>query len=143
MSDGAERFRRRAAGTAEQAADAIGCEVDQIVKSLVLMADDTPVVALVSGVNRVDLARLASAVGAEQARMATPDEVRDATGFAVGGTPPFGHEQPLRTVVDPALLDHDRVWAAAGAPDATFPIGPDALVRLSGATVQELDGPGG
>ena len=118
--------------TAVDAAAAVGCDVDQIVKSLVLMAGDQPSLVLCSGANRVDLSK----VGAEcdgEVRMATADEVRAATGFASGGAPPFGHPAPLPTLVDPHLLTFDEVWAAAGRPDSVFPLTPEALVAGSGA----------
>ena len=127
--------------TAEDAARAIGCEVGQIVKSLVFVADDQPVVALVSGADRVDTDRLAAALGASGTRRASGDEARAATGFAIGGVPPFGHATPLTVLIDPGLLAHDTVWAAAGLPDAVFPIAPDALVAASGARVAELASP--
>jgi Cys-tRNA(Pro) deacylase len=121
--------------TAVDAANAIGCEVGQIVKSLVFMADEEPVLALTSGANRVDEGKLAAAAGAGSARRATPEEARAATGFAVGGTPPFGSPEPVRTFVDEALLAFEEVWAAAGTPDSVFPLSPDDLVRLSEGTV--------
>jgi prolyl-tRNA editing enzyme YbaK/EbsC (Cys-tRNA(Pro) deacylase) len=124
--------------TAADAARAIGCEVAQIVKSLVFIADDRPVVALVSGADRVDTERLGRAVGASATRRATGDEARSATGFAIGGVPPFGHAEPLIVLLDPGLLAHEVVWAAAGLPDAVFAIRPDDLVRVSGARVADL-----
>ena len=124
--------------TADDAARAIGCTVAQIVKSLVFMADNRPILALVSGADRVDVGRLAGATGAAETRRATGDEARSATGFSIGGVPPFGHGAPLTVLVDPGLLGHDVVWAAAGLPDAVFPIRPDDLVRVSGASVAEL-----
>ena len=133
-------IRRFAEGTrtAEDAARAIGCDVGQIVKSLVFVADGQPVVALVSGSDRVDTDRLASATGASGARRASGDEARAATGSAIGGVPPFGHATPLTVLVDRGLLAHETVWAAAGLPDAVFPIAPDALVAASGGRVVEL-----
>ena len=124
--------------TAVDAARAVGCDVAQIVKSLVFMAGERPVLALVSGVNRVDLGKLARALGAETARRANGDEARDATGYAIGGVPPFGHARPVTVLVDRDLLAHDRLWAAAGMPDAVFPIAPDDLVRVSEGTVADL-----
>ena len=122
--------------TAADAAHAIGCDVAQIVKSLVFVADGRAVLALTSGANRVDAARLASLAGAETARRATPEEARAATGFAVGGTPPFNNEpRRLPTFIDPTLLGFDVVWAAAGTPDAVFPITPEELVRVTRGTV--------
>jgi prolyl-tRNA editing enzyme YbaK/EbsC (Cys-tRNA(Pro) deacylase) len=124
--------------TAADAARAVGCEVAQIVKSLVFMADDSPVLALVSGANRVDLVRLAKIVGAGAARRADGDEARAATGFAIGGVPPFGHPVLVTVLVDQDLLSHERLWAAAGLPDAVFPIRPADLVRASGGSVVHL-----
>jgi prolyl-tRNA editing enzyme YbaK/EbsC (Cys-tRNA(Pro) deacylase) len=122
--------------TAEDAAAAVGCDVGQIVKSLVFVADGEPVVALTSGANRVDTARLAEALAVEGVRKADADEVRDATGYAIGGTPPFGY--PLRVLMDADLLAHNEVWAAAGTPDTTFPIDPETLRDAAQATVAEF-----
>jgi prolyl-tRNA editing enzyme YbaK/EbsC (Cys-tRNA(Pro) deacylase) len=153
MSGGLERFTEaaRALGlqpevrrfpegtkTAVDAANAIGCDVGQIVKSLVFMAGEEPVLALTSGANRVDEGKLAAAAGAGSARRATPEEARTATGFAVGGTPPFGHVGSVTTFCDRGLMSYERVWAAAGTPDSVFPIGPEELVRLGGAVVIDL-----
>ena len=124
--------------TATDAARAVGCEVAEIVKSLVFVADDAPVVALVSGTHRVDLARLAVAVGAAEVRKANGDETREATGFPIGGVPPFGHSGAVTVVVDRDLLGHDRLWAAAGMPDAVFAIAPDELLRISGGRPASL-----
>ena len=119
--------------TALDAAQAIGCDVAQIVKSLVFMADGHPVIAFTSGANRVDPSKLAEVAGASETRRATPEEARAATGFAVGGTPPFGHPAPVPSYVDPALLAFQEVWAAAGTPDSVFPLPPGELVRATGA----------
>ena len=124
--------------TAADAALAVGCDVGQIVKSLVFVADGRPVVALVSGAHRVDLGRLAESIGAAEARRADGDEARAATGFAIGGVPPFGHSGEVTVLVDRALLAHERVWAAAGLPDAVFAIAPDELVRASEGTVADI-----
>ena len=127
--------------TAADAARAVGCEVAQIVKSLVFIVDDRPVVALVSGANRVDLDKLASAVGGTSARRADGDEARAATGFAIGGVPPFGHATGTTILVDGDLESHEVVWAAAGLPDAVFALPPAELVRASGGTVVDLAEP--
>jgi prolyl-tRNA editing enzyme YbaK/EbsC (Cys-tRNA(Pro) deacylase) len=124
--------------TAEDAARAIGCDVAQIVKSLVFVVAEAPVLALTSGRNRVDPAKLAALCGGGAARRANPEEVRQATGFAIGGTPPFGHPRPLRAYVDQDLVGLDEVWAAAGTPDAVFPLTPSELVRLAAATPADL-----
>jgi prolyl-tRNA editing enzyme YbaK/EbsC (Cys-tRNA(Pro) deacylase) len=120
--------------TAEDAAQAIGCSVGQIVKSLVFVADGKPVLALTSGRNRVDERRLASVLGAGEVRRANADEAREATGFAVGGTPPFGHTSQLRAVMDEDLLEYEEVWAAVGTPDGVFPIAPQRLGVAAKAT---------
>jgi len=119
--------------TAEAAALAIGCDVAQIVKSLVFMADERPVLAFTSGANRVDPSKLARVAGASEARRASPEEARAATGFAVGGTPPFGHPDSLPAFIDPTLLAFQEVWAAAGTPDSVFPLTPSELQRAAGA----------
>ncbi|HSJ50397.1 MAG TPA: YbaK/EbsC family protein, partial [Actinomycetota bacterium] len=124
--------------TAQDAARAIGCEVAQIVKSLVFVADDRPVLALTSGANRVDLDRLAVLSGASSARRATPEEARAATGFAVGGTPPFGHRGRVRAFLDPDLLGYREIWAAAGTPDAVFRTTPEELRTAASAEVADF-----
>jgi len=124
--------------TAEDAARAVGCDVDQIVKSLVFMVDGDPVVALMAGSDRLDPLRLAAALGAEHVRRADGDEVRAATGFSIGGVPPFGHATPLRVLIDKHLLDHPLVWAAAGLPDAVFSIEPGELARVAEARTASL-----
>src|SRR5688572_12048459 len=123
--------------TAEDAARAVGCEVGQIVKSLVFVGADAAVVVLVSGVNRVDVAKLTDILGGG-VRRANADEARHATGFAIGGIPPFGHVRPLPVLVDRELLAHEALWAAAGRPDAVFSIRPEDLVRASGGRVADL-----
>ena len=124
--------------TAVEAAAAIVCEVDQIVKSLVFVAGEAPVIALVSGADRVDVDKLGDLVGADAVRRAAGDEARDATGFTIGGIPPFGHARPLTVLVDRGLMGHEVLWAAAGRPDAVFSIRPDDLVRASGGLVGDL-----
>lgn len=116
--------------TAEDAARAIGCEVGQIVKSLVFAAGERAILALTSGANRVDLAKLGDACGAE-VRRATPDQAREWTGYAIGGIPPVGHAKSLETYVDRALLDYETVWAAAGHPSCVFSISPGELLRAT------------
>jgi prolyl-tRNA editing enzyme YbaK/EbsC (Cys-tRNA(Pro) deacylase) len=127
--------------TAQDAARAIGCDVGQIVKSLVFIAGGRPVLALTSGANRVDTTRLAALVGASEARRASPEEAREATGFAVGGTPPFGHPERVRTFLDRDLLAFEEVWAAAGTPDSVFRTSPGELQRTARAEVADLKEP--
>jgi Cys-tRNA(Pro) deacylase len=134
------RVRRFPEGTktAADAARAIGCDVAQIVKTLVFMADGRPVIAFTSGANRVDPSKLAATAGASEARRASPEEARAATGFAVGGTPPFGHPASLPAYVDPTLLAFQEVWAAAGTPDSVFPLSPSELQRATGAETADF-----
>ncbi|MDP6162232.1 MAG: YbaK/EbsC family protein [Acidimicrobiales bacterium] len=121
--------------TAADAAAAVGCKIDQIVKSLVFMADVRPILILCSGARRVDEEKLAEYIGTE-IRIAGASEVRAATGYAIGGTPPLGHTVPLKTVVDPHLMEFEEIWAAAGTPDSVFPVQPKELVKAtSGAVV--------
>ncbi len=124
--------------TAQDAARAIGCEVGQIVKSLVFVAGGRPVLALTSGANLVDTAKLARLAGTSEARRASPEEVRRATGFAIGGTPPFGHPERLMAFLDRDLLGHEVLWAAAGTPDAVFRTTAAELVVASGASVADF-----
>ena len=119
--------------TAADAAAAVGCEVAAIVKSLVFMVDDEPVLALVPGDLRLDEGRLAEAAGGERTRRASLEEVRTATGFAAGGTPPFGHERPIQVFADRQLKRIEVLWAAGGTPSTVFPIRLEDLIRLSGA----------
>src|SRR3981081_4063799 len=123
--------------TASDAARAVGCEVGQIVKSLVFVAAGSPVVALVSGANRVDEKRLAAAAG-EPVQKADAETARSATGYSIGGVPPFGHATDVPVFMDRDLLGYEVVWAAAGRPDSVFEIAPDRLRELSGATVVDL-----
>lgn len=118
--------------TAAEAARAVGCQPSQIVKSLVFEVDGQPVLALVPGDRRLDPARLAQAAGGRKARRASLERVRESTGFAAGGTPPFGHPRPLRVFADQALRRHDRLWAAAGTPTTVFAISLADLDRIAG-----------
>jgi Cys-tRNA(Pro) deacylase len=123
--------------TAEDAARAVGCELDQIVKSLVFTVDGDPVLALVSGANRLNEAKLAAVAGGPIGR-ADADAVRRATGYPIGGVPPFAHDTRLQTYIDANLLRFDVVWASAGTPRTVFPIKPSDLVRLANAIETDL-----
>jgi prolyl-tRNA editing enzyme YbaK/EbsC (Cys-tRNA(Pro) deacylase) len=123
--------------TAADAAQAIGCEVGQIVKSLVFVAAGRPVVALMSGANRLDERRLAALAG-DPVTKADAEVARGATGYAIGGVPPFGHVSDVPVFMDRDLLQHEVVWAAAGRPDSVFAITPERLRELSNATVADL-----
>lgn len=124
--------------TAAAAADAVGCELGQIVKSLIFLGDGAPVLALTSGANRVDTQALAVALGVERVGPADADAAREATGYSIGGTPPFGHVQQLPTVIDRDLLQFDIVWAAGGTPETCFALTPDQLVMHSGGKVADF-----
>ncbi len=120
--------------TAEEAAAAAGCELGQIVKSLVFADAGGPVLVLCAGDRRVDTALVGEGV-----RRATPDEVRDATGYAIGGVPPLGHDRPVRTVVDGSLRRFQTVWCAAGTPRAVFEVETERLIAaIPGADVREV-----
>jgi len=126
--------------TAPDAANAIGCQLAQIVKSLLFVAGDQPVMALVSGANRLDERKLAALrrCSRKQIRRADADTARAAAGYAIGGVPPFGHSSPLPVYIDEDLTRFDVVWAAAGTPFAVFAITPADLVRASGGAVVDL-----
>ncbi|MCY3754060.1 MAG: YbaK/EbsC family protein [Alphaproteobacteria bacterium] len=123
--------------TAEEAAKAVGCAVGEIAKSLVFRAGDRAVVAVMSGDDRLDTARLSAAVGAEVGR-ADAGFVRAATGFVIGGVPPLGHAEPVALFMDRGLFRFVRVWAAAGSPFSVFAIEPARLRDASGARVADL-----
>jgi len=129
--------------TAEEAAAAIGCELGQIVKSLVFVAPGKDgaldgIVCLMSGPNRVDVARLALITGERDIRRASAREANELTGFVIGGIPPFGHARPLRVIMDPDLGPFQTVWAAAGIPTAVFGVAPAVLRTLANAHVAPL-----
>jgi Cys-tRNA(Pro) deacylase len=124
--------------TAADAAAAIGVTVGQIVKSLIFGVDGQIVLACVSGSNQLDEAKLASAAGGRKCARVDADTVRQATGFPIGGVPPFGHTHPLPIFIDPDLLQYDEVWAAAGTWHDVFGIEPHKLVEASGGMVVDL-----
>jgi prolyl-tRNA editing enzyme YbaK/EbsC (Cys-tRNA(Pro) deacylase) len=152
MSDSVERVREalRAAGhvdtitmfpegtrTAQDAANAVGCTVAQIVKSIVLRAGDQVVLVLTSGANRVDTAKIAKAVG-QPVKSADGRWVRDVTGFAIGGVAPVGHLSPPRVFIDADLMRLDPVWAAAGSPRHVFRTGAADLARMTGGEITDV-----
>ncbi|MEH0444511.1 YbaK/EbsC family protein [Streptomyces sp. B21-102] len=124
--------------TAAEAAAAIGCEPAEICKSLVFAADGAPVLVLVDGASRVDVERVRQVLGAQRVTRAAADVVRETTGYAIGGVPPFGHRTRTRVLADRGLLAHGVVWAAAGDPHAVFPIAPDALIHHAGAALVDV-----
>ena len=124
--------------TAADAAVAIGVTVGQIVKSLVFGVDNEIVMALVSGSNQLDEKKLAAAAGGSKCSRVDADAVRTATGYPIGGVPPFGHSTQLRVFVDPDLLHYDEVWAAAGTWNDNFGAAPADIVRVAGGVVTDL-----
>jgi len=124
--------------TAADAAAAIGVSVGQIVKSLVFGVDSEIVMALVSGSNQLDEKKLAAAAGGAKCARVDADAVRDATGYPIGGVPPFGHATQLRIFIDPDLLQYDEVWAAAGTWNDNFGAAPADIVRVAGGVVTDL-----
>ena len=131
---------REGTKTAADAADAIGCAVAQIASGIVLSAAGDLVVVVTSGANRVDEASVADQldVDAGSVSMADADEIKATLGWAIGGVPPFCHDADVPVFMDETLTDYEEVWAAAGTPEAVFPIAPDRLRQLSGATVADV-----
>ena len=125
--------------TAKEAAEAVGCTVAQIAKSIVFRTRESgePVLVIASGVNRIDEGAVSELVG-EHIGKAPPEFVREATGFAIGGVPPCGHPRPIATFLDRDLLALDEIWAAAGTPHAVFRLTPRELVSLTGARIVEV-----
>jgi prolyl-tRNA editing enzyme YbaK/EbsC (Cys-tRNA(Pro) deacylase) len=128
-----------AAATAPLAAAALGVDVGAIANSLVFWSDGEPLLVMTSGAHRVDTAALAARLGRGEIRRATADQVRDATGQAIGGVAPTGHPAPLPTIVDEDLAGYREIWAAGGTPHTVFPLTFDELVRLTGGTVAKVD----
>lgn len=126
------------ARTAAAAAAAVGCEVDQIAKSMIFDADGQLVLALTSGSNTVDGAKLASLAGAARCGRASAESVRSVTGFAIGGVSPFGHLQPIRCWIDPRLLEFDTVWVAAGSPHHVLEVPSSRLVDTTDGVVADF-----
>ncbi|MFJ7960242.1 YbaK/EbsC family protein [Streptomyces sp. NPDC096319] len=124
--------------TAQQAADAIGCQVAEIVKSLIFAADGVPVLVLMDGASRVDVERVRQELGAAKVTRADARMVRETTGYAIGGVPPFGHRTRTRVLADRGVLDHEVVWAAAGTPHTVFALDPKTLVAHAGGTLVDV-----
>jgi prolyl-tRNA editing enzyme YbaK/EbsC (Cys-tRNA(Pro) deacylase) len=123
--------------TAKEAAAAVGVTVGQIVKSLVFVAGDEPVLVCASGSNRISVEKLSQLVG-KPVRQASPEEVKETTGFAIGGVPPVGHVRKLKTFIDRDLLHYDEIWAAGGTPRAVFRTTPDALIQMTQGDVADV-----
>ncbi|MBI5167617.1 MAG: YbaK/EbsC family protein [candidate division NC10 bacterium] len=117
--------------TSQEAADAVGCSVAQIVKSLLFLVDERHYLVLTSGANRVDAAKLNALTGGGKVRLADAETVRRVTGYAIGGVPPIGHKEEIPTLSDETLMRFEVVYAAAGTPNAVFPISPQDLQRIT------------
>ncbi|MFD7099901.1 YbaK/EbsC family protein [Streptomyces xanthophaeus] len=124
--------------TAADAAAAIGCELSQIAKSLVFAADGVPVLVLMDGASRVDVEAVRRELGAAKVTRADAALVRETTGYAIGGVPPFGHRTRTRVLADRSLLVHEVVWAAAGTPHSVFPMAPKELIEHAGAVLADV-----
>ncbi|MET7851366.1 YbaK/EbsC family protein [Streptomyces avermitilis] len=140
LGDLRTRIRRfpDATRTAAEAAAAIGCELSQICKSLIFAADGVPVLVLMDGASRVDVELVRRELCAAKVTRAKVDIVRETTGYAIGGVPPFGHRTRTRVLADRSLLEHDTVWAAAGTPYSVFPMAPEALIAHAGAALVDV-----
>jgi prolyl-tRNA editing enzyme YbaK/EbsC (Cys-tRNA(Pro) deacylase) len=156
MHPRAEEFRTRAADchgfevevhefpegtkTAADAADAIGCDVAQIASGIVLSADSGLVVVVTSGANRVSERKVAELCGVDESAvsMGDADDIKATLGWSIGGVPPFCHESDVPVFIDETLLEFEEVWAAAGTPQAVFPIDPETLRDLADATVADI-----
>jgi prolyl-tRNA editing enzyme YbaK/EbsC (Cys-tRNA(Pro) deacylase) len=125
--------------TAADAAEAIGCDLGAIASSIALVADEL-VVVVTSGANRVDTGKLAALRGVQEARTADPDEIGATLGWSIGGVPPFCHETDVPVYLDETLTGYDTVWAAAGTPEAVFPVAPERIVDCADATVADVAG---
>ena len=125
--------------TSAEAAQAVGCQVGQIAKSLVFMTSDTqkPILVIASGANRVDEAKVGARLG-EAIGKADADFVRSRTGFVIGGVPPVGHTEALKTFIDEDLLNYQQIWAAAGTPNAVFPLTPTDLIQITQGEVIKI-----
>jgi len=126
--------------TAAAAAEAVGCSVEQIASGIVLSAEGELVVSVTSGANRVSEAKIADLVDVDPdaVSMAEADEIKATLGWSIGGVPPFCHETVVPVFLDETLLDFETVWAAAGTPEAVFPIDPETLAEFADATVADV-----
>lgn len=125
--------------TSAEAAQAVGCQVGQIAKSLVFKTSETqkPILVIASGANRVEEAKVGARLG-EAIGKADADFVRSRTGFVIGGVPPVGHTEALKTFIDEDLLNYQQIWAAAGTPNAVFPLTPTDLIQITQGEVIKI-----
>ncbi len=128
----------RSTATAQQAADALGCRLAQIGKSICFWVDDRPVLVIASGINKIDEKKVASLLGSETVRIMKAREVKEITGFEVGGVPPFGHKQKLMTIIDKTLLRFPFIWVAGGGRHNLFKITPQELQRISQGQIADI-----
>ena len=156
MHPRAEEFRRRArteygidvdvhefpegTKTAADAAEAVGCSVDEIASGIVLSADGDLVVSVTSGANRVDTAKIAELVGVAESAVSTADAeaIKTTLGWSIGGVPPFCHETDVPVLLDETLTDFETVWAAAGTPEAVFPVAPEEIAAVADADIADV-----
>jgi prolyl-tRNA editing enzyme YbaK/EbsC (Cys-tRNA(Pro) deacylase) len=136
------RYQDEPTHTSQAAADALGCNLGQIAKSLIFyeVATSNPVLIIASGANRVDKLKVGEYLG-QKIKTASPDFVLEVTGFAVGGVPPVAHKTPLKTLIDEDLMQYDIIYAAAGHPHTLFAIPPQTLIQITGATIVAVKGP--
>lgn len=123
--------------TSQEAADQIGVKIGQIAKSLVFIAGQRPILVIASGQNRVSEEKLVQITGS-LVKLATPEQVKQLTGFVVGGVPPVGHKTKLTTFIDQDLLTYSLVWAAGGTPQTVFPIKPEKLVKITRGRIVKI-----
>lgn len=125
-------------GTAQEAAQALDCELAQIAKSICFWADDQPLLVIASGVNRINEQTVAKRLGVGEVNIMDRDDVQTETGFAVGGVPPFGHKSDIQTLIDKDLMKFDKIWAAAGDPHSVFDISPKKLKKITNGQVVRI-----
>ena len=125
--------------TAQEAANALNCEVAQIAKSLIFKGgtSEKPILIIASGVNRVNEKKVGAIIG-EKLMKADADFVFEQTGYKIGGIPPAGHKEPIQTLIDRDILTYDEIWAAAGTPHAVFKLTPDMLTKMTGGQVIDV-----
>lgn len=128
----------KSTGTAEEAAQALDCQLAQIAKSICFWAGDQPLLVIASGVNRINEQTVAKLLGVGKVSIMDPDEVRRETGFTVGGVPPFGHKKEIKTLIDKDLMEFDKIWAAAGDPHSVFDILPKKLRKITDGQVARV-----
>lgn len=125
-------------GTAEEAAQALNCQLAQIAKSICFWADDNLLLVVASGVNRIGEEKVAKLLGVGEVNIMDPNEVKRETGFAVGGVPPFGHKKKIKTLIDKDLMQFDKIWAVAGDPHSVFDISPKKLKKITNGQVVKI-----